>query len=139
MRKNIGKKAITTLAVVLSITATTVFAAATASGNFSLTYGQWNRSSYAKLEASYPYVKYTAQNSESSTLRVTLSKKAYLGLGFENVGVRSTDISGNNNSYVYYSKQTAKKDYLITSVNDKSGSTANAKYILTSKSTSGSD
>lgn len=137
MRKN-GVNYYGVLAVLLSVVATTVFAATTASGNFSLTYGQWNRSSYAKLEASYPYVKFTAQNSGSSTLKVTLSKKAYLGLGFENVGVKSTDISGNNVSYVYYNKQTSNKDYLITTVNNKSGSTANAKYTLTSKSTSGS-
>ena len=132
MRKNIGKKAIITLAVVLSITATTVFAATTASGNFSLTYGQWNRSSYIKTVSEYPFVEYKAQNSENSTLKVTLSKKAYFGLGFENVEVQHTDISGNNYSFVYYGNHTAKKEYLITTVNTKSNSIANASYTFSS-------
>lgn len=131
------KKALLTLAIVLSITTITVLAAATASGSFSLSYGAWERSSYATLEASYPYVKYTAQNSGNSTIRVTLSKKGFLGIGFDNLEVKSISINGNSVSYAYFSKQDKNKDYLITNVNDKSGSIANAKYTLTSKSTAG--
>lgn len=134
--KRIGYLKIMALVMIFGIT--TVYAAATAAGNFSLSYGQWNRSSYAKLEASYPYVKYEGQNSGSSNLRVTLSRKAYLGFGFENLEVGSTSINSNETKYVYFGKNTTGKDYLITTVNNKNNSYANAKYTFTSKSTSGS-
>lgn len=132
------KKGVFAIVLALTLAIGCVYAAATATGNFSLTYDQWNRSSYAKLEASYPYAKYTAQSSGNSTLRITLSQKNFLGLGFDNKDVKSISISGNNVSYAYFSKQTKNKDYLITSVNTKADSVANAKYVLTSKSTAGS-
>ena len=123
--------------LLLIVSFTTVYAATTATGNFSLTYGRNNRSSYATLEASYPYVKYTAQNSGNSTLNVTLSKKNFLRIGFTNVEVKRTTINGNNISYTIFGQEQKNKDYLITSVNDTEGSIANASYVLTSKSTPG--
>lgn len=132
MKKNIGKKALTTLAIVLAITATTVFAATEAKGNFSLTYLEWNRSGYIKLVCAYPLVEYKAQKSDNSTLKVTLSKKTYFGLGFENVDVQYTDINGNDYSYVYFDEQDAKKEYLITTLNTKKDSVANASYTFNS-------
>ncbi len=132
MKKNIGKKALTTLAIVLAITATTVFAANEAKGNFSLTYLKWDRSSYIKLVCGYPLVEYKAQKSDNSTLKVTLSKKAYFGLGFDNVEIQHTDIHGNDYSFVYFGEHDVKKEYLITTLNTKSDSVANASYTFTS-------
>lgn len=135
MKKNKGL----VLAIIFCIVsfATTVFAAVTASGNFSLSYGQYNRSSYAKLEASYPYVIYNAQKSDSTMLRVTLSKKGFLGLGFDNVQVKEVPLNASQTSYAYFSQQTKNKEYLITTVNNNAGTIANSKYTLTSKSTFG--
>lgn len=67
-----------------------------------------------------------------------MSRKAYLGFGFENLEVGSTSINSNETKYVYFGKNTTGKDYLITTVNNKNNSYANAKYTFTSKSTSGS-
>jgi hypothetical protein len=123
----------------LIIPAITVFAASTASGNFSLSYMQYEKSSYATLQASYPYVIFTPQNTESTTLKITLSKKAYMGLGITNVQTKLTDFYQTSKIYTYFTEQTSGKDYLVTIVNNASTGYANAKYKLTSKSTYGTD
>ena len=59
-------------------------------------------------------------------------KFTYFGLGFENVDVQYTDINGNDYSYVYFDEQDAKKEYLITTLNTKKDSVANASYTFNS-------
>lgn len=121
----------------LIIPAITVFAASTAFGSFSLGYRQYTRSSYITLQESYPYVTYTPQNTESTTLRVTLSKKGTFGLGFTNIETKLTDFYQAEELYTYFKAQTIGSDYLVTIVNNDSTGKANSKYKLASKSTHG--
>lgn len=130
-RRNKNKVFIVMVAVLLT-TAVTVFALTDYTDNFSLAYMKWNRSKYIKTVSKYPLVQYKVQNSDNCTLKVTLSKKAYLGLGFENVEVAHTDISGNKYSYTKFKEHTANKEYLITTLNTTSNSIANAEYTFTS-------
>lgn len=122
--------------VVLLVAVTTVFAASTASGSFSLTYGRWSRTAEAKTEARYPYMKYTSQLADGGVVDATLSKVGLLS--FDNKQ-RIFDISIDGNNKVTYAlfNQYSPATYVVTTVETAEDGVANASYLFTSKSHSG--
>lgn len=126
--------------ITLLLAITTVYAAATASGSFSLTYGKSSQSAKIKTEASYPYVKYTSNGSTASvdaTVQVTLSKSSLFSL--ENKQrLFDIPISRNKNSvsYALFNKYS-QANYIVTTVESAKDGIANATYLFSSKSSAG--
>jgi len=124
--------------IAVAMITVTVYAATYVTGSFSLGYGNYNRSGVAKLQADYPYVKYTGQSSDYAKVSVTLTKKGLININ--NVQrIENNYINGNNVTYVYFNKQANNNNYYITTVNESSNTYANAKYLFSSKSTYGNN
>lgn len=124
------------LAVVITATSV-VYAASTASGSFSLTYGHWDRTAKVKPQASYPYMKYTSQNASGGVVDATISKVTLFS--FDNLQrVYNVSINGNGVvTYALFNSYSTSNNYQVTTVETASGGTANASYLFTSKSHSG--